>query len=79
MDFITHAIIGVIIAELALWEQDFETRNKGRLLGAALAAGPDLGSLPAHLVFSWSAGDWPWIYAPAHWNGVENSLWLMPY
>ncbi|MGY8754940.1 MAG: hypothetical protein ACKVIR_04550 [Candidatus Poseidoniales archaeon] len=79
MDFITHAIIGVIIAELALWESNIEVRNRGRFLGAALAAGPDLGGLPAQFAFSWASGDWPWVYDPAHWAGVEESLWLIPY
>ena len=79
MDVFTHAIIGAIIAELALWEKSSPQRKRGRWIGAFLGAAPDLGAVPAHFVFSWAAGDWPWVYDPAHWIGVENSMWLVGY
>ena len=79
MDMITHAIIGVIIAELVLWDRPLEERIRGRWIGAIVSASPDFAAIPAHFVFSWSAGDWPWVYDPAHWDGVENSMWLLGY
>ncbi|MEJ6530996.1 MAG: hypothetical protein QNL81_05385, partial [Euryarchaeota archaeon] len=79
MDMITHAIIGAIIAELVLWEKPSQQRKRGRWIGAFLGTAPDLAAIPAQIVFSWSAGDWPWIYDPAHWAGVENSMWLAGY
>ena len=79
MDMITHAIIGAIIAELALWEKPSQQRKRGRWIGAFLGIAPDFAAIPAQFVFSWSAGDWPWIYDPAHWVGAEDSMWLAGY
>ena len=79
MDMISHAIIGAIIAELVLWEKPLQERIRGRWIGALISATPDIAAIPAHFVFSWSAGDWPWVYDASHWVGVENSLWLLGY
>jgi len=76
VDIITHAIIGAIIADLALWNRPLKERNRGRLIGAVLAAIPDLGGLPGQIAFSLAAGDWPWVFDILHWEGVENS-WLL--
>lgn len=79
MDIVTHAIIGAIIAELVLWNADYKKRVRGRIVGAIIAASPDLGALPAQFVFSWENGDWPWVYDPFHWTSKENSYWMFPY
>ena len=79
MDIFTHAIIGAIIAELALWKSDYQNRVRGRWIGAIIAASPDLGSAPGQFVFSWSFGDWPWVYDSRHWAGHADSYWLLGY
>lgn len=79
MDFVTHAIIGVVIAELALWNRPEKERMRGRMIGAALGAAPDLGGLPAQFFLSWSSADWPWVYDVSHWNGAEDSWLLIGY
>lgn len=79
MDVLTHALIGAMIAELALWDKSLPERKRGWIIGGVIASAPDLGNLPAHFIFSWQAGDWPWEYLPSHWQGKSDSLLLTPY
>ena len=72
VDVISHAIIGAIVAQFCLWKMDDSSKRKKLVVvGALLAAAPDITNIPLYLHLGAINERFLWIPYHSDWDGYR--------
>jgi len=78
VDVISHALIGAIVAQFCLWKMDDSSKRKKLVVvGALLAAAPDIANIPLYMHLGAINGRFLWIPYHSDWNGHRTAFPIM--